>query len=224
MGNMTGTLPPATRHHAAKPASQYHHGDLERALLEVAVRIIGEEGVEGLTLREVGTCLGVSRSALYRHFANKSALLAAVARDGYQRLKADLVDAVEGGDGARRGFELMGVAYVRFAVAHPAHYRVMFGGYKSLCAVETDLQADADAAFQVLVDALSSLQRAGRVRPDDPRRLAQFSWSIVHGIAMLAVDGQLGPNPAASGELTALIHFALKRIRTGIDIEAGPLT
>lgn len=188
-----------------------------RAFVQEAARTIADEGVEGLTLREVGKRLGVSRTALYRHFPDKSTLLAAVAREGFQRFRADLQQAWLAGKGTRRGFDLMGMAYVRFAVEHPAHYRVMFGGYRSLCDKDPELEADAASAFAVLVDALVSLRQAGLVRKDDPQLLAPFIWAIVHGIAMLAIDGQLGPRPAESQELNSLIRFALKRLRTGID-------
>ncbi len=120
MGGMPALVSATMR----KPPSRYHHGDLRRALLEEAVGTIARDGVERLTLRDVGARLGVSRTALYRHFANKSALLAAVARDGFDWFRQDLLDGWSNGEGTRRGFELMGVAYVRFAVANPSHYRV----------------------------------------------------------------------------------------------------
>ena len=119
----------------------------------------------GLTLREVGQRLGVSRTALYRHFSDKSSLLAAVARDGFQRFAADLRQGwIEGGE-TRRGLDLMGVAYVRFAVANPSHYRVMFGDYRRLCAKDPDLEADAAASFDVLLQALIALQAAATSGP-----------------------------------------------------------
>jgi AcrR family transcriptional regulator len=211
-------MSPPTRSLLRKPPSRYHHGDLRRALVAEAVLMITKDGVESLTLREVGARLGVSRTALYRHFADKSALLAAVARDGFERFRDDLLAAMT--HGGRRGFELMGVAYVRFAVANPAHYRVMFGGYRRFCDKDPELQAAAAAAFQVLVDALVSLQNAGLIRRDEPRMLAHYIWAIVHGIAMLAIDGQLGPQPATSGGEIALVPFALERLRTGIDAVA----
>jgi len=201
---------------ARKPRSRYHHGDLRRALLLEAVRTIGAEGVAGLTLREVGQRLGVSRTALYRHFSDKSSLLAAVARDGFQRFAADLRQGWLEDAGTRRGLDLMGVAYVRFAVANPSHYRVMFGDYRRLCAKDPDLQADAAASFDVLLQALVALQGAGDIRPDEPRRLAQFVWAVMHGIAMLAIDGQLGPEPSVSENLSGLLDFALARMHTGI--------
>jgi|KBSMisStandDraft_5_1062788.scaffolds.fasta_scaffold18508_5 AcrR family transcriptional regulator len=201
---------------ARKPRSRYHHGDLRHALLLEAVRTIGDEGVAGLTLREVGHRLGVSRTALYRHFSDKSSLLAAVARDGFQRFAADLRQAWLDGGETRRGLDLMGVAYVRFAVANPAHYRVMFGDYRRLCAKDPDLQADAARSFDVLLQALIALQAGGDIRRDEPRRLAHFIWAIVHGIAMLAIDGQLGPEPVAPSELNGLVDYALARMSTGI--------
>src|SRR5918994_6836440 len=90
---------------------RYHHGDLRRALLEEAARTIEHEGVGGLTLRAVGERLGVSRTALYRHFTDKAALLSAVARDGFRMLRLALVDAWEQGGGGRPGFDAMGLAY-----------------------------------------------------------------------------------------------------------------
>jgi len=211
--------PPAPRP-ARKPRSRYHHGDLRRALLQEAARTIADEGVEGLTLRDVGARLGVSRTALYRHFADKSALLAAVAREGFQRFRNDLHEAWMQDEGTRNGLERMGVAYVHFAVTHPAHYRVMFGGYRQLCGRDPELQADAAAAFSVLVDALVALQRAGVVRRDDPRHLAEFIWAIVHGIAMLAIDGQLGADAEVSRAPDTLVRLALRRMHTGIEVPA----
>ena len=99
-----------------KRAGQYHHGDLRRALLEEALRTIQTDGVEHLTLRAVGEKLGVSRTALYRHFSDKQALLAAVGREGFRMLRLALTEAWEQHGRGREGFEAMGVAYVRFAV------------------------------------------------------------------------------------------------------------
>src|SRR5215468_9644695 len=78
-----------------KRAGQYHHGDLRRALIDQALRTIDKEGAEGLTLRGVGDALGVSRTALYRHFSDKQALVAAVASEGFRALRAALLDAWE---------------------------------------------------------------------------------------------------------------------------------
>ena len=198
-----------------KPRARYHHGDLRRALLQEAARTIRDEGIDAVTLRAVGQRLGVSRTALYRHFADKSALLAAVAREGFQTFRQELQDAWDQGGGGLNGFNAMGAAYHRFAVANPAHYRVMFGGFRDFCERDPGLEADGAAAFTVLVDALIALQRDGLVRLDEPRALAEFIWATVHGVAMLAIDGQLGPDPSAAD---ALSRLALDRLATGITI------
>jgi AcrR family transcriptional regulator len=196
-----------------KRVGHYHHGDLRRALVDEALRTIQDDGVEQLTLRSVGEKLGVSRTALYRHFSDKQALLAAVGREGFRMLRRALIEASEQHGRGRQGFEAMGLAYVRFAVGHPSHYRVMFGRFIESCAKDTEFVDEAIAAFQVLVDSIVEQQQAGLVRHDDPLILARFIWSIVHGIAMLAIDGQLRGSDER-GE--ALNQYAVERIREAI--------
>ena len=196
----------------------YHHGDLRSALIREAARTIREEGVAGVTLRDVGKRLGVSRTALYRHFADKAALFAAISREGFQTFSRDLQDAWQGAGGGPAGLSAMGSAYVRFAVDNPAHYRIMFGGFKHFSDSDAELQVAAAGSFQVLLDAIASLQGAGEIRGDDRMALAQFIWATVHGVAMLAIDGQLGPDPAVSEGLTT---FALERLMTGIALQEG---
>jgi AcrR family transcriptional regulator len=197
---------------ARKPRRTYHHGNLRRALLDEALATIRAEGVEALTLREIGARLGVSRTALYRHFADKRALLTAVATEGFRELRRQLVAAWEEGGRGPTASQAMGVAYVRFAAANPAHYRVMFGRFVDSQPCDPELAAEAGGAFQALVDAVAALQRGGMVRGDDPVLVARFVWAVVHGVAMLAIDGQL-PEPGAVEEL---MRYALERLGTGI--------
>src|SRR5262245_1301903 len=136
---------------ASKP---YHHGNLRHALVTEAVKIITAEGVAALTLRAVGDRIGVSRTALYRHFADKAALLAAVATDGFRSFQRELSVAWTRSGGGLDGFEAMGLAYTWFALANPAHYRVMFGTFREECVRDPELAAEAQAAFEVLVSAL----------------------------------------------------------------------
>jgi hypothetical protein len=107
----------------------------------------------------------------------------------------------------------MGVAYVRFAVANPSHYRVMFGGFVDPKACEPELAAEAAGAFRALVDALATLQHEAIVRADDTEQMARFVWAVVHGVAMLGIDGQL---PEAGG-VEELMRYALERLRAGIE-------
>jgi AcrR family transcriptional regulator len=208
-------MPRSTRA-ARKPPRSYHHGNLRRALLDEALATIGAEGVDGLTLREIGARLGVSRTALYRHFADKRALLAAVATEGFRTLRHELVSAWEAGGRGSAAFESMGVAYIRFAAANPAHYRVMFGGFVDPTSCDPELAAEAEGAFQALVDALAALQRDAVIRAEDTVTMANFVWAVVHGVSMLSIDGQL----REPGSLEALMRYALERLRTGIDIDA----
>ena len=200
-----------------KRPDQYHHGDLQQALLEEALRTIQTEGVDHLTLRTVGEKLGVSRTALYRHFSDKQALLAAVGREGFRMLRLALTDAWDQHGRGREGFEAMGMAYVNFAVTHPAHYRVMFGRFVESCAKDTAFVEEATSAFQVLVDSLVEQQQAGLVRKDDPLLIARLVWSFVHGIAMLVIDGQFRGVDETGDELN---RYAVGRIRDAIKADA----
>src|SRR4051812_20610397 len=209
---MVASRAPRPARLARKPPDQYHHGDLRRALLQAAVRTIQKQGIHALTLRAVGDDLGVSRTALYRHFADKSALLAAVAGEGFRLLRLELESAWDGGKD-QAAFQAMGEAYVRFAREHPSHYRVMFGSGFDRSATNPELLEEGPAAFQILVGALVEQQQKGLVRADDPLTQARFVWSLVHGIAMLTLDGAF---EAEGADVAALTRYAVERLGTGI--------
>jgi len=194
-----------------KPRDRYHHGDLRRALLDEALRTIQQDGADALTLRTIGVRLGVSRTALYRHFTDKRALLSSVATEGFRLLTKRLLNAWKAG--GIRGFNAMGVAYIRFAMGNPSHYRVMFGGFVDDGPRDDDLMRESTAAFQALVDAIVALQQEGAVRKDDALQLAQFIWAVVHGVSMLIIDGQLAHHRTPIDDL---IQFAVERINTGV--------
>lgn len=209
-------IPMPRKDSTRKPAvarRAYHHGDLPRTMLAEAVRTIDRQGIAALTLRGVGAKLGVSRNALYRHFANKDALLLAVAAEGFRLLRVDLQGAWEQAGGGALGLDAMGAAYIRFAVQHSSHYRVMFG--RALGdpgeAASPDPSASGDA-FGTLVIAINTLQRAGILQAGDSLQLARYAWAVVHGVSMLAIDGLLR-TPA---DVEAFTQFAVARVRTGI--------
>jgi AcrR family transcriptional regulator len=172
--------------------ASYHHGDLRAALLEVAAEMIAVEGAESLTLRALSRQIGVSRTAPYRHFADKSALLAAVAEQGFQRLQQHL-DAVlqqKEMDPLNR-FQQMGVAYIQFAVANPTHYRLMFSSETADFASHPDLETTAKAVFDTLVTSIQQCQAADKIRAGEPRSLAYAVWASVHGLSSLLIDERI---------------------------------
>lgn len=199
---------------ARKPARAYHHGNLRQALVDQAVRTIRETGVEALTLRDVGQQLRVSRTALYRHFADKQALLAAVAGQGFRAFRQALAEAWEPSRHDREGFMAMGHAYVRFARDNPSYYRVMFGGFVDKVECDPGLAEEAGSAFAVLVGAVAELQQRRQVRGDDPQALALYVWASTHGLALLVIDGQLTRHTA---KLDAVIDATIGHIWLGIE-------
>jgi AcrR family transcriptional regulator len=183
----------------------YHHGNLERALVDAAVVMIREEGVQAFTLRSVGARVGVSRTALYRHFDDKTALLARVASEGFRRLHAALAKAVAIASRQRADLlQAMAVAYVHFASDNPSHYQTMFGGFLTDWSAYPDLIAHGDAAFNILVDTIRGEQERGKIGPGDPIELAEITWSLSHGIATLGLARHLARTPTSVEELAVL--------------------
>jgi AcrR family transcriptional regulator len=197
---------------------QYHHGDLERALLSTAIDIIAAEGVNGLTLRRVGTEIGVSRTALYRHFDDRAALVARIAADGFQLLHDTLqrVRANARSDAAGT-LEVMAAAHVHFARANPSHYATMFGGFLKNWRDYPDLMRHADAARGEVVDAVREAQRHGHVGPGDPVLVADVMWALTFGVARLGMSNQFGERTAAVEELAVRgIRWVLDGCQTPI--------
>jgi len=177
---------------------RYHHGDLRNALLETALRLVAERGPEGFSLREAARAVGVSPGAAYRHFADKAALLGALAADGHARLAAAMERALASlpGEPGSAGHAMasllaIGTAYVEFAVAHPAHFRVMFGPCKPGADDLACLAAQGRDTYQILVDVLDGLVSAGAIRAEARAGAELPTWAHVHGLASLLVDGAL---------------------------------
>jgi len=171
----------------------YHHGALKAALLDAADALLDEGGVEAVSLREAARRAGVSAMAPYRHFVDKEALLAALATRGFRAFAAALRDATQNsGD----GFAAMGRAYVRFALARPGRFRLMFGSGIGERARHPDLCAAGEIASRQLLAAVKASGRAGA----DPQTAAIRAWSMVHGLSHLLLDGML---PGVDAETVA---------------------
>jgi AcrR family transcriptional regulator len=175
------------------PARPYHHGDLRPALLNAAVEAIGQAGPAAMSLREVARRAGVSHAAAAYHFGDKAGLLTAIAAQGYRMLTEDLQNA----RAARLSFLEVGVAYVRFAVSHRAHFEVMYR--PELYRPGDPEVREARAAAAVLLYGTAS-PTAGQLTA------GAAAWSLVHGLATLWLNrnlpSQLGSDPE---EITRLV-------------------
>ncbi|MDE0075862.1 MAG: TetR/AcrR family transcriptional regulator [Gammaproteobacteria bacterium] len=172
--------------------SAYHHGDLRAALLAEAAAMIDEGGTSSVTMRAIGRRLGVSRSAPYRHFADKSALLVAVAAAGFDRLRDRLEAVAAGASGARIGrLRRVGEEYVRFALENPGHYRLMYGKEAITREDRPELREAANALFDELVRIVQTHQQGGTIKRQDPHLQAYVAWGAVHGLASLLIEGQI---------------------------------
>lgn len=185
----------------------YHHGDLRQALLAAAVELIADNGVHKLSLRECARRIGVSHAAPYRHFADKEALLAAIAADGFRRLSEVGEQAMDGAGAPLDRLRAYGEAYVRFALDEPVHYRVMFTGM--IEGQHEELQREGDRAFGLLAGV------AAELGGDAPLVDAVTAWSLVHGLAMLMLDRRLG-DPPSGPETASLIEGVVGVLGVGL--------
>jgi len=166
----------------------YHHGNLREAIIEAALRLIGERGPSGFAFADLARAAGVSPAAPYRHFRDRTAVNAEIARRGFEKFAAEL-EAAATAQRARpvAALEACGRAYLTFARREPAFYAVMFGPDLP---DDPDLRRAADGAFAVLRRAAESAcgPRVAPGRPP-PLMVALHVWALAHGIAALFVAG-----------------------------------
>ncbi len=166
--------------------------ELREALLRAAEEEVAEHGSASVSLRAVARRAGVSHAAPAYHFVDKAGLLTALAIRGYQRLAASMREAIATGDGQAPARELQaaGLGYVRFALAHPGLFDVMWRS-SVLHRDDPELEQHADAAFDVLLEAIGAAQARGWAAGRDATHLALVAWSWVHGFATLWLAGPL---------------------------------
>ncbi|MBA4108510.1 MAG: TetR family transcriptional regulator [Leptothrix sp. (in: Bacteria)] len=181
------------------PSGPYHHGNLRSTLVEQGLVLLESSQQGELSLRELARRVGVSANAAYRHFANKEALLAALAAEGFRRLNAAQVGAALATPDVLRGFRESGRAYVRFAQDNPALFRLMFGRLTSGNPTE-ELSEASQASFQTLQTAVSTLTGAP-LESQQTTVVAMVAWSLVHGLSHLILDGQLDHHGDKADEL-----------------------
>ena len=170
----------------AKGAGTYHHGDLRAAVIAAGMKRLAEGDANELGLRALARDVGVSATALYRHFPDKEAVLDALADEGLRRLGALQAQAWLKAGGGSAGFKATGVAYVRFAHDEPALFRLSFTRQMPTRYEGTDKDG-GEVAYNLLRAGV------GEALPgvDDPDNAALHAWALVHGLAMLVLDGRV---------------------------------
>jgi len=183
-------------------------GGLRTRLIGVARAILEQEGLEALTLRAAARGSGVSHMAPYRHFESKDDLLAAVAEQGFDELSQSM--AVKAGRQAQHAVarRAVGVAYVSFALDNPALYRLMFGSNLKPRERFPGLVAAGGRAFEQCI-AVSGGKRLPHVLTEPPPLKAVALWSLVHGLANLAIDGLI-PLPTSGARREKMISTILE--------------
>jgi AcrR family transcriptional regulator len=176
----------------------YHHGELRDSLLQTAEALLEEEGPAGLSLRKVGRQLGVTPGAPYRHFEDKDALLAALATEGFQKLRASMLADQESAPDGQERLRRAGIGYLQFASSHPELLRLMFGWMPSRDVPE--LCEAGDAAFDALEGILQSCEDEGLLSRS-VSAAGLLAWSAVHGAAFLLIDERIQlPEPETNAE------------------------
>jgi AcrR family transcriptional regulator len=179
----------------------YHHGDLRDALIAEGLRLLAEREIEQFSLREVARGVGVSATSVYRHFPDKDALLTALAVQGLAQLGAEQRVAMDAAGGGAAGFAASGRAYVRFAIANPALFRLIFAS--PVLAAKPDKTAASEATTLLQANAAAAAARGG----GEARIHAVQAWALVHGLAMLMLDGQI---PIDDGLIDAVVSGPAK--------------
>ena len=201
----------------------YHHGNLREALVEAALDLIAEKGPAGFTFAEAARHAGVSPAAPYRHFRDRDALMADVARRGFERFEQRLAAAWDDGrPNPAAAFHRLGKAYLAFARGEPAYFSAMFESGLSL-AEHRELSEAGERAFQVLRGACETLV-AGMPAPKRPPSLmmALHIWALSHGIASLFARGDAARRPLPMSPEELLEAAALIYLEgLGIGVGAG---
>jgi AcrR family transcriptional regulator len=193
----------------------YHHGDLRAALVHAAMELLEESGEADLSLRAVARRAGVSPAAPYRHYADREALISAVAAVGYREL-AERLAAAHPSPSTPEQLASVAIAYVQFALERPALFRIMF---TEPCDRDNDERLAATAAVSQYVRAIVE-----RTFPQaDAEALATAIWALVHGLAFLHLDGKLdAADPTVVAErITAAIHALLTATNIGPRVADG---
>jgi len=200
-----------------KRADAYQHGDLRHALIQAGLKLLGEGGLPALSLRAAAQLAGVSHAAPYRHFKDKEALVAAIAEEGFRLLTRRMNDelAACGEADTLERLRAAAVGYVTFAVENPGYFRVTFGGAFGAPGTYPALEQAGAEAYGVLRGIVSEGIGSGRLRAGDPDHLSLAAWSLVHGLGMLIIDGNVPPPLVATAAQRRALTEEMTRLLEG---------
>jgi AcrR family transcriptional regulator len=189
--------------------TKYHHGNLRSTLLAIATELLAEDGVHALSLRKMAQRAGVSHNAPYMHFADKEAVLAAIAEEGFRLLAVDVESAIsKSGDSSRQRLIAVSEAYVCFAINHADHLQVMFRS-TDVAKYPTLLEV-SQASLNRLFELVKLGQENGELRSGDTYEMTKALWAMVHGVATLSIAYQtvilLPGKNSVENVVTALVN------------------
>ena len=204
-----------------KTRSKYHHGELRKVLLALAVQQIAAVGIEKLSIRELARQARVSATAPFRHFPDKLTLLAALAIDGFTELAHRMQSPAQTKQDWETQFVQLGSTYVQFAEDYPVHYQLMFGAVLGDFSKFPELQQAASNAYSMLDKLLTAIKAEEKLSVD-VNLLGGLVWSTVHGMASLklnvspAEQSVDAPPRQAVKALTQDLHGPLQMLYRGI--------
>lgn len=197
----------------ARAKQGYHHGDLPAAVLAEVDRIVRDQGVGAVSIREVARRVGVSNAAPSHHFGDKAGLLTAYATQGFELLATHL-DEAAGGE-----LLALGEAYVAFAIEHPGHFAVMFRP-ELLHGDDPDLLAAGAAAFGALAAAIAHVRGIERHDDETVQFAAAGAWSMVHGFATLWLNDNFA-EPVTAVSATGAVRRSMRELVATVLVEGS---
>jgi AcrR family transcriptional regulator len=155
------------------------------------VKLIEDKGPNGITLRAVAAKAGVTKTAPYRHFSNKQAMIDAVVEEGFSELKAQLLAVVDQAKDPLACIKQQVISYARVAVQRPGHYQVMFLSEPPAKAVAASAPSAFQSLVDMMVDTIEEAQRAGLIKNEPALEIALSLWSLVHGLSTAVASKRL---------------------------------
>ena len=212
--------------HTAPKKASYHHGALRDALIRSAREILESQGYEALTLRAAARRAGVSQAAPYNHFADKAALLAAIAAQGFKEFAAAMRHEMSAAADPQGRLNATGIAYVAFATSNPGLFKLMFGSSVHQTSGDAHLDAARTSAYEVLREAVHSAQSEPRDAMHDELESLR-SWAFVHGLSTMINAGTIAPGiygASSARELTATLFESPRAKKEGSAAVAAKTT